>query len=156
MAWVSSTIALGVIGGLAWRQIIETRNASFLEAFGTTAFGAAISFSLMFAVIVFPVGLFLGIRTEDLIQSDLADSACLIQQARDAAAAHLRAPMYIVEYAKSKNISLDDVHLEVRQGLLSTHWHNGICFVETGSSFVSSVPSDQNVSHAPGSNNAAR
>ena len=56
------------------------------------------------------------------------------------AARHLLAPTYIVDYARMKKITLDDVHREVRRGLLRTYWHDGICFIDADNTKGSLFP----------------
>jgi hypothetical protein len=150
LVWLGSTIAVGVLGGFAGRDLGETHIEYFSDAAKIWAFFAAFSLSLILAAIVFPIGLFRRIRASDLARlasrRDPTDGSGVIQ-AREVAATHLHAPMYIVDYARMKKITLDDVHHEIRQGLLRTYWHEGICFVDADTSRGSPVSPDQKASH---------
>jgi hypothetical protein len=145
LIWLTSTLVIGILGGLAGRQFGEMHLKSFSDAAEVWAWFAAFMISPIFAAILFPIGLFRRIRAADLArlasQRDQGDGRDLMR-AEQIAARHLLAPTYIVDYARMKKITLDDVHREVRRGLLRTYWHDGICFIDADTTKGEPIPPD--------------
>jgi len=138
-------MAIGVIGGLIGQQFEDMHVASFSDAAEIWALFAAFRISLLLAAIAFPIGLFRRIATSDLarLASRRGPAGGVgVMQAQEVAAMYLHAPMYIVDYARMMKITLDDVHGEIRQGRLRTHWQDGICFVDAETPQAQSVSRD--------------
>ncbi len=142
--WLGATMAIGVVGGLIGRQFGDM-HASFSDAAEIWALVAAFRISLLFAAIAFPIGLLRRIAASDLarLSSRRAPAGSVgVMQAQEVAARHLHTPVYVVDYARMKKTTLDEVHGEIRQGRLRTHWQDGICFVDAETSQTSSVSPD--------------
>jgi MFS family permease len=142
LAWLGSTLVSGVLGGLAGRQLAGTYIESFAEAAVLWAWVASFTISLVLAVVVFPVGLFLRIPARHLarlVAPRVPPGRESVVHAQEVAATHLHAPMYIADYAKMEGMRLDDVHREIQQGRLQAFWHDGIAFVDVDTSCPSAI-----------------
>ena len=118
---------------MIWQEVGDMHVASFGDAAKIFALFAAFTISPLLAAIAFPIGLFRRIVASDLarLASPRAPgSRASVIRAQEIAAEYLHIPVYIVDYAKMKKTTLDEVHGEIRQGRLRTHWEDGICFVD--------------------------
>lgn len=133
LTWLGTTVSVGILGGLAGFQLGHTYIPPFLGAALFWMWVAAFTVSIIFAATAFLIGLMVRIPAHHLARLAAprpAPGRESVDHAREVAAAHLRAPMYIGDYAKMSKMSLDDVHREVKQGHLRVFWHDGIAFVE--------------------------
>jgi hypothetical protein len=133
LTWLSTTLLIGGLGGLAGFGIGHSGvPPSFYAAF-IWMFLASFTASLVLAGAAFLIGLLLRIPAHQLTGL-LAPRVALgrenVDKARAVAETRLRAPMYIADYAKLNEMSLDEVHHLVKQGRLQIFWHGGIAFVE--------------------------
>jgi len=133
LTWLGTTVSIGILGGFAGFQLGHTYIPPFLTAALFWMWTAALTVSIIFAAAAFLIGLMVRIPPHHLARL-AAPRPTLgresVDQARRVAAVHLRVPMYIGDYAKTNEISLDEVHHAVRQGRLRVFWHDGIAFVD--------------------------
>jgi hypothetical protein len=133
LTWLGTTVSVGILGGLAGFQLGHTYIPPSLGAALFWMWFAALTVSIILAASAFLIGLMVRIPAHQLARLAAPRRALgreNIDQAREVAAAHLRAPMYIGDYAKMNKISLDEVHREVKRGRLRVFWHDGIAFVD--------------------------
>jgi hypothetical protein len=127
-----TTALVSVIGGLAGSPFPHSNIPGFSDAALLWAIYSSFTVSAGVGLLVFVVVLFLRIPGHQLARLAAAPNGLgeeSVLRAREVAAAHLHAPMYIADYAKLMKVTLDDVHREVQQGRLSIFWHEGIAFV---------------------------
>jgi hypothetical protein len=133
LTWLSTTLLIGGLGGLAGFGLGHGGiPPSFYAAFVWMLL-ASFTASLAFAIAAFLIGLLMRIPAHQLAGL-LAPRAALgranVDKARAVAQTRLRDPVYIADYAKLNEMSLDEVHHLVKQGRLQIFWHEGIAFVE--------------------------
>lgn len=131
--WLVVTGLVGVVGGVVFGFGVGHQTFSIPSAILMWMMFSSFTVSLILAVAAFLVGLARGMSDDDLRRvaaRRLARTGREVDEAMNVAARHLERPMYILDYATLRRISLDDVHHAVREGHLKIHWQDGIAFVE--------------------------